>query len=238
MNKKHRNAFYAANLSTLSDRMLKQMGRSNYGGESGNGKRDRGRASPVGHGIAGSAGPATSGGDNSDSDVDDLDAFLAELDESTSRSRAVMDNAERMLFCPAGEQMENDLFHVVAAGADTGSGSSDKAALALARAQHAGGRVAEEAAAAAAAEAVRWATAKKAAIQRDECECPICFMPFDIFRSSGEIGVRGSTLLSCSHVFHSSCVKVFEDFAARSGVAAPLCPICRAMYDRIAYCTI
>ena len=68
---------------------------------------------------------------------------------------------------------------------------------------------------------VEWATAVTTSDLRMDCvePCAICHTT---------LGLQKQTILSCSHVFHSECIKRFEDFVRRSRGAMPRsCPICR-----------
>ncbi|KAG6976503.1 hypothetical protein JG688_00001305 [Phytophthora aleatoria] len=55
---------------------------------------------------------------------------------------------------------------------------------------------------------------------RDERECAICINPFSS-------SMKGVSLLSCSHAFHSQCLSAFEHFNIYE---VSLCPVCRAGY--------
>ena len=62
--------------------------------------------------------------------------------------------------------------------------------------------------------------------QRGAWDCPICLTPVS---SSGRGSGRGGVLLSCSHLFHPSCLDAFEGF---SQDRTPSCPLCRSSYCR------
>eukprot|EP00993_Chasmostoma_nieuportense_P002670 NODE_3445_length_967_cov_3.135714_g3296_i0.p1 GENE.NODE_3445_length_967_cov_3.135714_g3296_i0~~NODE_3445_length_967_cov_3.135714_g3296_i0.p1 ORF type:complete len:300 (-),score=47.91 NODE_3445_length_967_cov_3.135714_g3296_i0:66-965(-) len=64
-----------------------------------------------------------------------------------------------------------------------------------------------------------WAEAQKTSqIRQDSFQpCPICYEPF---------GSQPQVLLSCSHVFHQTCIRSFERFSETKH-----CPLCR----RVAY---
>jgi hypothetical protein len=71
-----------------------------------------------------------------------------------------------------------------------------------------------------------WSLVEKRSEQREEYKgsCPIC---------QEKQGTQACVILSCSHVFHSSCLKSFEKFAKTKA-----CPICRkASYDKKSYKT-
>lgn len=63
--------------------------------------------------------------------------------------------------------------------------------------------------------------------RRDHNECPICMAAL----SRG--GGRATSLLSCSHAFHSRCIAAFAAFEqADDRAVQPSCPVCRAAYTR------
>ena len=62
--------------------------------------------------------------------------------------------------------------------------------------------------------------------QDSNCPCPICQEHF---------GLGQQVLLSCSHVFHRTCLATFEKFVSHNGNGSDLrtCPICRrAQYEK------
>ena len=80
-----------------------------------------------------------------------------------------------------------------------------------------------------------WAKIKEQAVARGETDCPICFMP---------LNYKKTLLLSCSHVYHQSCLANFEkfekeaDIAKYDGVGSDgfkcSCPMCRTQgYTKI-----
>lgn len=69
-----------------------------------------------------------------------------------------------------------------------------------------------------------WDRIKASALVRHDHDCPICLQSLT---SSKE-----NCVLSCSHVFHQSCIKAFEFFSVRS---MPHCPVCRQEYSRTSY---
>ncbi|XP_061165712.1 RING finger protein 32-like [Saccostrea echinata] len=42
-------------------------------------------------------------------------------------------------------------------------------------------------------------------------------------------GLRKTVLLSCSHVFHETCLRTFEELACEE---RPICPVCRSLYQK------
>ncbi|XP_072010059.1 RING finger protein 32 isoform X2 [Engystomops pustulosus] len=75
-----------------------------------------------------------------------------------------------------------------------------------------------------------WEKIQLQAVRQEILDCPICIMPLcpnteEHSRPSG----RPAALLSCSHVFHQSCLQAFEDFALGEGL---VCPLCRSPYQK------
>ncbi|XP_059901723.1 RING finger protein 32 [Gadus macrocephalus] len=71
-----------------------------------------------------------------------------------------------------------------------------------------------------------WDSVLGQAQRRGTWDCPICLTP--VF-SSGWGSGRGGVLLSCSHLFHPSCLDAFESFGQDR---TPSCPLCRSSYSR------
>jgi len=67
---------------------------------------------------------------------------------------------------------------------------------------------------------VDWETVRQQALLRCDEECAICMM---------ELKPRCQVLLSCTHVFHASCISAFENFSFDQEDA---CPICRSRYAK------
>ncbi|XP_013931435.1 PREDICTED: RING finger protein 32 isoform X2 [Thamnophis sirtalis] len=75
------------------------------------------------------------------------------------------------------------------------------------------------------------------AFRQDISDCPICIMPLmqpaqlqdglspNVYQSCP----RQTALLSCSHMFHSTCLQAFEEFSLRK---RPICPLCRSCYQK------
>ncbi|XP_078285543.1 RING finger protein 32 isoform X1 [Rhinoraja longicauda] len=86
-----------------------------------------------------------------------------------------------------------------------------------------------------------WEQIQLKAIQREVFDCPICITPLDHLSSKtcqaeGQGGrerrsslVRQTVLLSCSHTFHYTCLKAFEDFSEGED---HICPLCRSTYEK------
>lgn len=45
----------------------------------------------------------------------------------------------------------------------------------------------------------------------------------------GKTGIRKTVLLSCSHVFHDTCLATFEELTCEE---RPVCPVCRSLYQK------
>ncbi|GCC31901.1 RING finger protein 32 [Chiloscyllium punctatum] len=85
-----------------------------------------------------------------------------------------------------------------------------------------------------------WEQIQLKAILREVFDCPICITPLDHFRSTTchetadrrencGPSVRQTVLLSCSHIFHYTCLKAFEDFSEGE---KHICPLCRSTYKK------
>lgn len=48
-------------------------------------------------------------------------------------------------------------------------------------------------------------------------------------RCCGKTGIRKTVLLSCSHVFHDTCLATFEELTCEE---RPVCPVCRSLYQK------
>jgi hypothetical protein len=75
---------------------------------------------------------------------------------------------------------------------------------------------------------VQWNGAEQKAIGRGEVlrPCPICCEPFRIGDDAQRTEGRDHIILSCSHVFHASCLKQLEKIARQQGLERQ-CPVCR-----------
>lgn len=77
-----------------------------------------------------------------------------------------------------------------------------------------------------------WQHAVSKSLHRHDCgrECAICQVAFVASSDTAQV------ILSCSHVYHETCIKQFEKFVRKSG-ADVSCPICRApkYHKRIHY---
>lgn len=72
---------------------------------------------------------------------------------------------------------------------------------------------------------VDWDAVRQVAMSRPVPECPICLG----LVTQGE-DARSGVLLSCSHVFHTSCIEAFENFS--DSTDDPSCPVCRECYTK------
>ncbi|KAF4733954.1 RING finger protein 24 [Perkinsus olseni] len=70
------------------------------------------------------------------------------------------------------------------------------------------------------------------AIERGDCECPICYdqlRTIEGVEAPRQPARRAVTILSCSHLFHQKCLDSFESFRV---FEKRFCPMCRQEYDR------
>ncbi|XP_005673141.1 RING finger protein 32 isoform X2 [Sus scrofa] len=74
------------------------------------------------------------------------------------------------------------------------------------------------------------------ALHRETRECSICLTPLSLSVRGGDDGhpahpSRETVLLSCSHVFHHTCLLALEEFSVGD---SPLhaCPLCRSCYQK------
>ena len=70
----------------------------------------------------------------------------------------------------------------------------------------------------------------------DENCCPICICDLEFHQPiQGQAkNFKSLSLLSCSHIFHESCLTSFEAFS-RDGGKHPKCPICRRQYQSVKF---
>jgi len=66
----------------------------------------------------------------------------------------------------------------------------------------------------------KWRDIEKKALDRGLSECPICIVPLSNNR-------RPLTLLSCTHVYHRTCIDQFENLTTD---ISHTCPVCRSSY--------
>ncbi|KAL7976497.1 hypothetical protein Chor_008446, partial [Crotalus horridus] len=75
------------------------------------------------------------------------------------------------------------------------------------------------------------------AFRQDIADCPICIMPLTqpaqlqngLSQDGYQSCPRQTVLLSCSHMFHSTCLQAFEEFSLGE---RPICPLCRSYYQK------
>lgn len=75
-----------------------------------------------------------------------------------------------------------------------------------------------------------WDQVQLKAVQRCVSDCPICIMPLcDQGLYKKNTSSRPTVLLSCSHVFHATCLEAFEEFSLDK---RRVCPVCRSLYRK------
>jgi len=84
------------------------------------------------------------------------------------------------------------------------------------------------------AASIHWGDLTTTAIERGISDCPICITPMHIAALSnnqniGETELKIVALLSCSHLFHETCIASFEEFCEGRTF---MCPVCRSPYQR------
>ncbi|NWH24007.1 RNF32 protein, partial [Grus americana] len=81
-----------------------------------------------------------------------------------------------------------------------------------------------------------WEKIQMQAFRQEICDCPICIMPLSpavhpacLSPGNGNDLSRHTVLLSCSHLFHHSCLEAFEEFSLGE---RHICPLCRSYYQK------
>ncbi|XP_042330955.1 RING finger protein 32 isoform X2 [Sceloporus undulatus] len=81
-----------------------------------------------------------------------------------------------------------------------------------------------------------WERIQMQAFRQDIVDCPICIMPLshpllqdELSQDSCQTYFRQIVLLSCSHIFHCTCLQAFEEFSLGE---RPACPLCRSCYQK------
>ncbi|XP_064410125.1 RING finger protein 32 [Latimeria chalumnae] len=82
-----------------------------------------------------------------------------------------------------------------------------------------------------------WEKIQLKALQWEILDCPICITPLHYSNNSfsatedksSHHSSRQIVLLSCSHVFHNTCLHAFEEFSVEE---TPVCPLCRSLYQK------
>ncbi|XP_066091370.1 RING finger protein 32 isoform X1 [Saccopteryx bilineata] len=85
-----------------------------------------------------------------------------------------------------------------------------------------------------------WQDIQIQALHRENYECPICLMPLsmkrDGHRDPSGTGCsqpsRETALLSCSHMFHHTCLLALEQFSWGDSSPFHACPLCRSCYQK------
>ncbi|XP_026335004.2 RING finger protein 32 isoform X2 [Ursus arctos] len=85
-----------------------------------------------------------------------------------------------------------------------------------------------------------WEKIQTQALHRETYECPICLTPLPA-SSDGHQDLSGThcgqpsretVLLSCSHVFHHTCLLALEEFSLGDSSPFHACPLCRSCYQK------
>ncbi|XP_053465363.1 RING finger protein 32 isoform X2 [Nycticebus coucang] len=79
-----------------------------------------------------------------------------------------------------------------------------------------------------------WQKIQVQALHREASECSICLTPLSLSQAS--MGVwqrpRETVLLSCSHMFHHTCLLALEEFSSGDSASFHTCPLCRSCYQK------
>ncbi|XP_009682220.2 RING finger protein 32 [Struthio camelus] len=83
---------------------------------------------------------------------------------------------------------------------------------------------------------IDWEKIQMQALRQEIFDCPICIMPLSptihppcIFSGNSNQFSRQTVLLSCSHLFHHTCLQAFEEFSLGE---RHVCPLCRSYYQK------
>ncbi|XP_010165946.2 RING finger protein 32-like [Antrostomus carolinensis] len=81
-----------------------------------------------------------------------------------------------------------------------------------------------------------WEKIQMQAFRQEIFDCPICIMPLSptvhpasLLSDNCNQSSRQTVLLSCSHLFHHTCLQTFEEFSLGE---RHLCPLCRSYYQK------
>ncbi|NWX88878.1 RNF32 protein, partial [Nothoprocta pentlandii] len=81
-----------------------------------------------------------------------------------------------------------------------------------------------------------WEKVQMQAFRQDIADCPICIMPLSpalplpsALPGKSSPFSRQTVLLSCSHLFHHTCLQAFEEFSLGE---RHICPLCRSYYQK------
>lgn len=75
-----------------------------------------------------------------------------------------------------------------------------------------------------------WEKIQMQAFRQEIVDCPICIMPLSPTAHPACNPFSPQTvLLSCSHLFHHTCLEAFEEFSLG---LQHICPLCRSYYQK------
>ncbi|XP_039086609.1 RING finger protein 32 isoform X1 [Hyaena hyaena] len=85
-----------------------------------------------------------------------------------------------------------------------------------------------------------WEKIQMQALHREARECPICLAPLPTLGRRRQDAVetppgppsRETVLLSCSHVFHHTCLLALEELSLGDSCLFHACPLCRSCYQK------
>lgn len=77
-----------------------------------------------------------------------------------------------------------------------------------------------------------WERIQTQALRREAPECPICLTPLSARSAGGRPPSRETALLSCSHIFHHTCLLALEEFSLGDSSPFHACPLCRSCYQK------
>ncbi|XP_029776878.1 RING finger protein 32 isoform X2 [Suricata suricatta] len=85
-----------------------------------------------------------------------------------------------------------------------------------------------------------WEKIQMQALRREARECPICLTPLPTSGDRRQDPAdtprgqpsRAAVLLSCSHVFHHTCLLALEEFSVGDSCLFHACPLCRSCYQK------
>ncbi|XP_007165530.2 RING finger protein 32 [Balaenoptera acutorostrata] len=78
-----------------------------------------------------------------------------------------------------------------------------------------------------------WGKIQTQALLRESPECSICLSPLSVGGQAHLVpSARHTALLSCSHVFHHTCLLALEEFSLGDTSPFHVCPLCRSCYQK------
>ncbi|XP_057586807.1 RING finger protein 32 [Hippopotamus amphibius kiboko] len=78
-----------------------------------------------------------------------------------------------------------------------------------------------------------WGRIRTQALHREAPECPICLTALSVGgQARPGPASRETVLLSCSHVFHHTCLLALEEFSLGDSSPLHACPLCRSCYQK------